>query len=549
MSDGVVPPEGARVTPLVAPELAQITLKPGAGPNTFGDHLRFIGIEWNKQSGGPLTAVLSGDNANKVIFDRNYCHGNPGEETRRCLTLGSNGSHIAVIDSYLSEFHCIALTGSCTDSQAISGGTGTTAAVHGIKIVNNFLEAAGENILFGGGSADGCGPNDVEIRRNHMYKPMSWNPLDPSYEGIPYIVKNLFELKNGCRILLEGNVLENTWGGYSQKGDAIVVTPKNQDGANGTVLCPLCTTQDVTARYNYISHAAGGLEIANVPSSNGGWSAGGARYSIHDMVFDALQYPTCFGCAVNLNEISSIYSSTNPPAGTEILHDVVLTHITEIADVFLATSKQESAAFVLSGPPQANPSGSPQVTGITVANWIVAAGSYGTYPTGGGADNCSVIKGTVRPADELAACWAGNSEFTGNVLVGYPHAATDWPGGNTRIKDWESVGFEQYNNGDGGDYHLSSDSPLKGTATDGTDPGADIDQLFDMTVNVREGSPLRTPVGHLEVCRGGRPQRQSNWLPGGIGRGIDYGIYEWMERFTGIGMVSPRTEMRPIPQP
>ena len=63
-----------------------------------------------------------------------------------------------------------------------------------------------------------------------MYKPLTWKPDQPGFvggtSGRPFIVKNLFELKNAQRVLFEGNILENTWGGFSQKGFAIVLTPK-----------------------------------------------------------------------------------------------------------------------------------------------------------------------------------------------------------------------------------------------------------------------------------------------------------------------------------
>jgi hypothetical protein len=78
------------------------------------------------------------------------------------------------------------------------------------KIVNNFLEAAGETIIFGGGRATAT-PTDIEIRRNHMFKPMTWMKGQPGFvggvDGSPFIVKNLFELKNAQRVLLEGNIL------------------------------------------------------------------------------------------------------------------------------------------------------------------------------------------------------------------------------------------------------------------------------------------------------------------------------------------------------
>ena len=37
----------------------------------------------------------------------------------------------------------------------------------------------------------------------------------------PLADKNLFELKNAQRVLFEGNILENSWGGFSQRGFAI----------------------------------------------------------------------------------------------------------------------------------------------------------------------------------------------------------------------------------------------------------------------------------------------------------------------------------------
>jgi hypothetical protein len=39
-------------------------------------------------------------------------------------------------------------------------------------------------------------------------------------------------------------------------------------------------------------------------------------------------------------------------------------------------------------------------------------------------------------------------------------------------------------NAAGGDYHLAASSPYKGQATDGTDPGADIDAVLFWTNGV-----------------------------------------------------------------
>jgi hypothetical protein len=126
------------------------------------------------------------------------------------------------------------------------------------KIVNNYLEASGENILFGGALATTT-PGDIEIRHNHFFKPILWEPGVAGFiggtSGKPFIVKNHFELKNAERVLLEGNILENVWGGFSQNGFSVLLTPKDQSPN----LCPSCRVTDITIRYSTISHVGGSV--------------------------------------------------------------------------------------------------------------------------------------------------------------------------------------------------------------------------------------------------------------------------------------------------
>ena len=98
--------------------------------------------------------------------------------------------------------------------------------------------------MFGGADPKiiGLVPSDIEFRRNHCFKPLSWNPLDPSYAGRHWTVKNIFELKNARRVLVEGNMLENNWAD-GQSGAAVLFTPRNQEGT-----APWSAVQDVTFR-------------------------------------------------------------------------------------------------------------------------------------------------------------------------------------------------------------------------------------------------------------------------------------------------------------
>ena len=63
--------------------------------------------------------------------------------------------------------------------------------------------------------------------------------------------------------------------------------------------------------------------------------------------------------------------------------------------------------------------------------------------------------------------------FAGNVIFD-GGTAGQYPAGNSFAADLAAVGFVDAANGD---YHLSASSAYAGTATDGGDPGADVDVL------------------------------------------------------------------------
>jgi hypothetical protein len=478
--DSALPPEHTRINPSYAGVrsllgrpafgggssnvMAQIVVA-SIGGFIPGDHYRFIGLEVTRPANGEWHNALFHTQTPRIVFDRCWIHGDPLAETTHLVQIGPGTDHIAVIDSYMNDAHCTAVTGSCIDAQDISASNGGVT----IKVVNNFLEASGESILFGGASATAL-TTDIEIRLNHLFKPMIWNPNDPGFIGVKFVVKNNLELKEGQRVFIEGNFLENTWGGFSQNGANILLTPKNPIGTNGTPVCPICLVRDVTVRYNYVLHGAQGLQVANGAARHMAWSQGGFNYSIHDLIFDGMQYSECFECAMTTVQIGSGYLFTNPPPNA--MNSVVLDHIT------LVTANTPTLSWLnLNGPPAGNPSGTPQMSQIQLTNWIVATGPNGMYPTGGGAANCSV--GHKTYAAMIAACWTGASSFAGNVIVTRAESKPNrWPSGNQFASDWNSVGFVNFNGGDGGDYHLISGSPYKGTATDGTDPGANVEAVM-----------------------------------------------------------------------
>jgi hypothetical protein len=332
--------------------------------------------------------------------------------------------------------------------------------------VNNFLEASGENILFGGGPSTAT-PTDIEIRRNHLFKPMTWLKGQAGFvggtSGNPFMVKNHFELKNAQRVLFEGNILENNWGGFSQSGFSIQLTPKNQY-LNGTNVCPICQVTDVTIRYNTISHVGGGIVMATVGSSvTGGIAYAGGRYSLHDVTIDDIDASKYIGSGTLFLIMNSW--------PTNVLNSISINHITGFTDA--------TAGHLLS---LGNLNSNPKMTGFSFTNNLVASGRYPVWNVGFGTNSCSASN---IPSTTIPVCFTPYG-FSSNAIVGAPSAfpAAAWPGGNFFPAAATNVQFTSYNNAIGGNYQLLSSSPYKNAASDGKDIGADITALQSATAGV-----------------------------------------------------------------
>src|SRR5262249_52305279 len=147
-------------------------------------HYRLIGLEIARAAGTGLVGALvsSAGTSDHIILDRVWLHGSPQDDTMTGFSVNGT-TYAALVDSYATDFHCTATTGQCTDAHAVAGGTGSTK--DGItSIKGNFLEASGENLLFGGSYA-AYTPADIEIRQNHFFKPLTWMPGQPGFVGGP----------------------------------------------------------------------------------------------------------------------------------------------------------------------------------------------------------------------------------------------------------------------------------------------------------------------------------------------------------------------------
>ena len=426
-ADANLPAEGQRMKPSYAAVLPKI-VSPNSGPavqTALGaHHYRFLGVEiTTTEPSLNYGLVLFGDGgaaqnslalvAHDLILDRTYIHGNATVSLKRCVSLNSAAS--AVIDSYLSECHAAG-----QDAQAICGWNGPGP----FKIVNNYLEGSGENVMFGGADPAIANliPSDIEIRRNYFFKPLAWRASGA------WSVKNLLELKLGRRVLIQGNIFENSWAN-AQTGFAMVMWSADETGPT-----TWAQTADVWVRENIIRHAGSGLQLTD----KGTFPA----LPVQRVRFDNNLWQdisTSWGGDGRLFQVAS---------NTGQLTAIKFYHQTGFADNTLIT--------IVSGVTQQ----------FEFANNIVNRGQYGIH-----ADNASEKTALDR--------YMPGYIFAGNAVIG--GTAASYPIGNFFPTDLNAVGFV---NAAGSDYHLTASSPYKNRGTDDTDPGADITAILTWTNGV-----------------------------------------------------------------
>jgi hypothetical protein len=423
-SDDKLPAPGARVTSAFAPAMPKI-LSPNQGPAVYTDagahHYRFIGIEFSTTADVKeiYTIVAFGgeqasdtDTPHNLILDRCYVHGLPGLGSRRGVLLNSASS--SIIDSHISEIHTAG-----TDSQGVLGYNGPGP----FKIMNNFIEGATENILFGGADPKirDLVPSDIEIRRNHLFKPLRWRPGDPSYAGVQWPVKNLLELKNAQRVLIEGNLLENNWG-----GSAVVLTPRNQSGT-----APWSMVQDVLFRSNIIKNSLSGLSI--LTSDDERQSQPTKRVAVVNNAWGITR--TFFGITHGHGDV---------------LEDLLIDHNTAIPG-------GHSAYYVQAGTP-------PKINRFRLTNNLMAFGSYGVaFPKG----------------DAGLAKWL---LVTNNALVSMGDIGDGQGAARNRPSGIDQAMYASFPDaaaaGLNADGTLAAKSPNRRAGSDGKDIGVDFDELL-----------------------------------------------------------------------
>jgi hypothetical protein len=418
--DSSLPGSNVRITPAYAAQLPKLR-----SPNTaaalrtepYAHHYRlmFLELKANANGAGDIVRLGSseqntlGSVPHHLILDRLYIRGDANVGQKRGVAL--NSAHTDVLNSHISD-----IKSASQDSQAIGGWNGPGP----FNIVNNYLEGAGENVMFGGADPKipNLVPSDIVMRRNHFSKPLTWRSQH-------WIVKNLLELKNAQRVVVEGNLFENNWLA-AQSGYAILLKSVNQDGT-----APWSVVQDVKFINNVIRHVSSAFNILGRETNTATIEANNITIR-NNLVYDvsAAKYGG-----------SGRFLITNGGSSLTIDHNTVFND----------------------GAPTVAPDVS-ATAGFAFTNNVIM-------------DNGAAIKGSgVGVGTVTIAKYYPGAQVFGNIFVGSP--AASYPAANFYPRTIGDVGFTNLS---GGNYRLGSTSIYRNGATDGTDPGCDLDALNKAT--------------------------------------------------------------------
>lgn len=385
---------GSRMTAAAATNLAKIytaNSMPAIQSQGSAANWRFVALEVGIKASAPYnygivvlgagTETSLSQMPRNIILDRMYIHSTTTNGTSRCVQF--NGISLGVIDSYLAECHALG-----QDSQGVGGWNGPGPFL----IENNRIEAAGQGVMFGGADPRIVNvlPSDITIRRNYIYKPMSW-------ANHKWSVKAAFELKNGKRVLFEGNVIENHWAD-AQVGYAILL----QTLADNNTSWAWTTVQDIMIRHNVIKNATSGANILARVAYNGGPLPTNptSRVVLDNNVFENVGRDPVNGATGRV---------------FQLLNDLVdVTVINNTATLGTAAA----AAVMLDGTPQIR---------TTIVNNVFPNSSYGIFGSG---------KGEGTGALNF---FAPGSVVVGNVITA--KLAKNYPTGNFFPASTSSIGF------------------------------------------------------------------------------------------------------------
>lgn len=483
------------------------------------NHFKFDGLELMQAAGhaifGGMFIFGSGNEAstlgmvNNMEVGRTWIHEDPSQEgqpTGPQRGIFDNSATLSVHDNYIAG-----MTNGEANGIAGCGSPGPTT------VTNNFIEASGENILYGGcNPASGIANANKTFTGNYFYKPPAWrinafagvpsgacwyDNYDPNHTGgqwytntntgqvyrcnssgvwattgssVPaaYTVKTVTEHKNGRVFTYNGNVYAYNWP-QAQSGQAFNIGQQQGSGpgiANDTIVI---TNNKLTHLNMFLNFGESCFLTVAIPCVTLPTDFT-VRNNLAVMEQIACGVPSVGGTGDCGHQMYTMQSSGYPPANMTWDHNTIFITPDGFASAF---PWFPAAAFLENTPGQG-----------LMNNWVYKNSIMG-YDWNGDGSACGghiSAQFTNSTFDHLANANAGCGSYSS---VGATNTFTNWSPQSTNA----AIGFTNLSTGD---YHLSASSPYSAVggcttfcAPDGSDIGADIDKITAETSGALIGAP------------------------------------------------------------
>ena len=282
---------------------------------------------------------------------------------------------------------------------------------------------------------------------------------NPPTTGTTTSVKNLFEIKNGTDVVVEGNLMENNWS-QAQLGVAVLFTPAPSSASN-----PSTEIANLTFRHNVIRRATAGFQLLGRSQSCQYPSKRTRDILIHNNLwydlgphYGTLRFFAYIASAQVSDTDCSLPYGPLPVSNAEMgVGNLTITHNTidqtDGQGVFYLNSYTSGAYY-----PHENVNISDN--SMRRAGWGSIVGNFSSLE-----GNDSWIKHTKG-----TRTWQNN--FTENITpANYPGGATE--NLTATLAQWLSYHVDT----SVGNYRLTGSTPLDNAASDGTDIGVNQDTI------------------------------------------------------------------------
>lgn len=324
-------------------------------------------------------------------------------------------------------------------------------SINGNNITFDAIPTAPDNLST---AKWGAQPSFAEVRRNYIFKRLSWRASDSSWDNVNWEIKNLFEAKRARYVHVEGNLLEKTWN--KDQHYAVVLAPRNQERAS-----PFSVVREIYFVNNIIQNAGGGISIL-LSDNNGGYPSGrSSEITFRNNLFRNIGYNwdvNIPGHFLNLelgNKGISLHGRRYHFIHNTIDHSAnpSASHYGETVDIGSGKYVDDARWFynAINRPWKAFGS----------ANFTEGAGTITEYfPSG------------------------APTSWNKNLIAGVAGTGLDYPSqGIYPTASWSA----QFVNYVSGDFTLTTSSPGKGAALDQTDVGVNIPTLNAATLHAIDG--------------------------------------------------------------